>query len=115
MHDADEQRAQNMKESQPFERSALSLHFALGKPARRLKAFAMMILGRCMRMPMKMHSRAVFLNVGMFPGHSRMCRRESFADPFHRAGEVEHAEQNQHQTNGKFHGKADTDRNCQAK
>src|SRR5205823_6620116 len=115
MHNADEQRAQNMKESQPFERSAQSLRSTLSEPARRHEPFAMMIPGRCMRMPMKVYSGAVFLDVRMFSGHSRMCRGEFLADPFHRAGEVEHAEQNQHQTHGKFHRQADTHWNCQAK
>src|SRR5438270_4603380 len=104
-----------MKESQPFERSAQSLRFAVGKPARRCKAFFMMILGRCMCMPMIMHSVAVFVDVGMFSGHSRMCRGEFFADPFHRASEVKHSEYNQHHTHGKFHSQAETHGDCQAK
>ena len=105
--DADEQRAQRVKKTQLPNRST--------QPIRRRETIAMMIRGRGVGVPVKMHVGTVFVEVGMFASRAWVRRGEFFADPFHRAGEVQHAEQNQHQPHGKFHGQAGTRRNGQAK
>ncbi len=84
-----------MIEAQPLKRSA--------KPVRRRKAIGVMFRGRGVRVPVKMHAGAVFVEVGMFSRDMRMGGGKFFADPFHCAGKVEQAEKNQHQAHGKFH------------
>src|SRR6266851_6872233 len=115
VNDAHEQRAQHVKKSQPRKESAQPLRFARGQPTRRSEAVSMMVLGRGVGVPVKMYLGIMFVKVGMFSRHTRMGRRELFTEPFHRAGEVEHAEQNQHQAYGKFHRQTDVHRNGQSK
>src|SRR5712692_7785363 len=86
--DADEQRPQGMKKSQSLEGGAQALRSAPGKPAGWREAFAMVILARGVRMPVKVHAGAVSVDVGMFSGHARMRWREFFAQPLHRTGQV---------------------------
>src|SRR5713226_6649839 len=51
----------------------------------------------------------------MFASHWRMGGSELFAEPLHRAGEVEYTEQDQHQAHREFHRQADACWNGQAK
>ena len=107
VNDADDQRAQRVKKTQTPRRSK--------QPIRRGKTIAMVIRGRGVGVPVKVRVGLVLVEMGMFPGYAWMGRGEFFADPFHRAGEVQHAEQNQHETHGEFHGQSGPRRNCQAK
>jgi len=43
----------------------------------------------------------------VFTRNVQVRRRKSFADPFHSAGQVQDAEQDQHESDGEFHGEAD--------
>ena len=62
-------------------------------------------------MPVKMQMVVVLVEVGMPSCHTRMAGGEFFAKPFHGSGEIEGAEQDQHQAHGEFHGEAGARRN----
>jgi hypothetical protein len=74
-----------------------------------------MFFGGRVGMPVKVHVGVVLVQVGVFSRNARVGGGEFFAEPFHRAGKIEHAEQNQHQADGKFHGQADAHWNYEAK
>ena len=63
---------------------------------------------------MKMQVMVMFVEVSVCSRDTRMAGREFFAEPFHGAGEVEDAEKNQHQADGKFHGEAGAGRDDHA-
>jgi len=65
-------------------------------------------------MHVKVQSPFMLMEVSMFAGDMGMRRREFFAEPLRDAGEVQHAEKNQHQAYGEFHGEADARRNDEA-
>ncbi len=98
MHNADKQRTQSMKEAEPGERAA--------QPRRRAQAIAVVLLDSRVGVPVKMQPVAVLVDVGVRSRHARVAGRELFAEPFHRSGEIENAEQNEHQAYGEFHGQA---------
>src|SRR6266576_1527408 len=62
VNDANEQRAQGMKKTQPPKRST--------QPIRRRETIAVMIRGRGVGMPVKMHVGTVLVEVGMFSSHA---------------------------------------------
>ena len=64
-------------------------------------------------MPVKMDAAGMLMYVGMRSGHWGMAGRKFFAEPFHGTREVENAEQNEHQADGKFQGQAGARRNHQ--
>src|SRR5207302_641215 len=65
-------------------------------------------------MPMKMQVVVVLVEVGMRSDLGRMAGRKFFAEPFHGAGEVEKAEQDEHEANREFHREARARRNSHA-
>src|SRR5450432_1829330 len=65
-----------------------------------------MLSFRVVRVPVQMNLGAVFVNVGVVAGHLGMGGGKFLGDPGHRAGEIEDAEKDQHQADGKFHGQA---------
>jgi len=65
-------------------------------------------------MPMKMQVVVVLVEVGMRSDQGRMAGRKFFAEPFHGAGEVEKAEQDEHEANREFHREARARRNSHA-
>src|SRR5260370_10602718 len=107
VNDANEQRAQGVKKPQAFKWPT--------QPTRRREAGAVMVRGRGMRMPVKMYAGVMLVEVGMVTRHARVSRGGFFGDPLRCAAEVEQAQQNQHQANGKFNGQAGARRNCPAK
>src|SRR5712664_92562 len=60
-----------------------------------------------------MKFRIVFMNVSMLAGNRRMGRRKLLAHPFHRAAKIQYAQEDQHQSNAKFHGQPNASRNRQ--
>ena len=96
VNDAYEQRAQQVKKSQARKGAARILRFLCREPTRRSEAISMMVLGGGVGVPVKMHAGIVFVKVGMLSRHTRMSRGELFAEPVHRASEVENAEKNEH-------------------
>ena len=63
---------------------------------------------------MKVQVVVMLMDVSVRSRHLRMAGRKLFAEPFHHPGEIEHAEQNQHQAHGEFHGEAGTGRDDHA-
>src|SRR6267378_5316516 len=64
VNNSNEQRAQGVKKAQPVKRPA--------QPNRRAEAIGVMFGGRGVRVPVKMHAGAVFVEVGMFSRDMRM-------------------------------------------
>src|SRR5271157_4647079 len=62
-----------------------------------------MFLRRGVLVPVEMQVRIVFVNVRMLTSEMGMSGREFFAEPFGDAREVQHAEKDQHQADGKLH------------
>jgi hypothetical protein len=58
-------------------------------------------------MPMVVHVGIVLMHVSVLAGDMRMGRGKSLAEPFRDAGEIQNAEQNQHQPHREFHGQTD--------
>src|SRR5882757_5564059 len=106
MHDADKERAQSLVEAKAAERSLQGLRWR--------KALRVMLALRSMRMPVEMKLRTVFVNVSMLAGNRRMRGRKLLAHPFHRATKIQHAQEDQHQPDAKFHGQPDASGNCQS-
>ena len=96
VYDADEKRAQGVKEAE--------VHEGFAQPTRRGEAIAVMLLDGRVRVPVKMKAVVMFVDVGMRSGYARVRGREFFAKPFHGSGEIENAKQDQHQANGEFQG-----------
>src|SRR5438445_8589582 len=91
VNDAYEQRAQQVKKSQPPKESAWILRFLCGEPRRRSKAIAVMVFGGCVRVPVKMHAGIVSVKVGMLSRHTRMSRGQFLPTPVDGSREVEMA------------------------
>lgn len=70
-----------------------------------------MLGGRLMRMPVIMQTGMVLVKMGVRAGDVRVSGREFLAQPFGDSSEVENAEENEHQSDGKFHRETDTRRN----
>lgn len=69
-----------------------------------------MFLGKGVGVPMIVQVSVMLVEMSMFPGNVRMGGGEFFTQPFGDAGEIQNAEENEHQPHGKFHGQADTRR-----
>ena len=96
MHDADQKRTKGVKQAEARP--------GFRQPTRRGEAIAVMLLDGRVRVPVKMQVVVMFVDVGMRSGDARVSGREFLAEPFHGSGEIENAEQDQHQANGEFHG-----------
>lgn len=103
MHDADDQRAKNVKETEARNGSA--------QPTWRTEAFALMVLDSGVGVPVKVQIMIVLVDVCMRAGYARMGGRELFAQPPHGSGEIENTKENKHQADGEFHSQAGTGRN----
>src|SRR5260370_36918132 len=98
MNNPNEQRAQGVKKAQPLKSSA--------QPPWRRQTITVMFAGWGVRVPMKMHAGAMFVEVGMFSSDTRMRGGKFLAEPFLRARKVKQAEKNKHQAHGEFHAHA---------
>ena len=104
--DANQQRPQRMKDSQPRERSA--------QPMGRLDFLGVMFrAGRWrtvgVRMHVRVHSMAV--QMGVRASVPRMCGREAMAEPVHGAGQIQNAKQNQHERDRELQREPEARRN----
>ena len=96
MHDADQNRTKGVKEAEARP--------GFRQPGRGGEAIAVMLLDGRVRVPVKMQVVVMLMDVRMRSGDARVSRGEFFAEPFHGSGEIENAEQDQHQAHGEFHG-----------
>ena len=72
-----------------------------------------MFRGGLVRMPVVVQPRTVFVNMGMLSRDVRVRRRKFLAEPLADARKIQQAEQDQHQSNGKFHRQPYARRNNQ--
>jgi len=57
---------------------------------------------RTVRMRMNVHVLAMAVQMGMAAMVLRMCGRKAVAEPVHGAGQIQHAQQNQHERDREF-------------
>ena len=107
MDDADEQWAKCVEPAEVEERF---FDEAGGR-----QGISVMLLSRGMSVPVVMKMMVVLVNVSVLAADMRMRGGEFFADPLGGAGEVENAEKNEHEADGKFHGEAETRGNDEIK
>src|SRR6516165_7520405 len=74
-----------------------------------------MFRGGLVRMPVVVQPRAVFVNMRVLSPDVRVCGRKPLAKPLADACKVQDPEQNQHQSDGKFHREPDARRDGQIK
>src|SRR5262249_25636105 len=104
--DAYEQGPQRMKDSQPRERSA--------QPVWRLDFLGVMFeAGRQRAVSVRMSVRvlAMAVQMGVCASVLRMCGREAVAQPVHGAGQIQNAEQNQHERDRELQREPEARRN----
>ena len=98
MDDADKERAEGVKPAEREQR--------LFNGARSGKRVRVVFLSGGVGMPMVVEMMIVLVNVGVLAGDVRMRGGEFFAEPLGDAGEVENAEKDEHEADGKLHGEA---------
>ena len=97
--DADEQWAQRMEHSQVCE--------GIAEPFGRGKFIGVMFSGSSVGMPVVVHVVIVLVEMGVLAGNVGMRRREFLAEPFGNTRKIQDAQQDEHQSHGKFHGQAE--------
>lgn len=107
MNDTYKQGAKGMKEAQPGE--------GRGHPFCGRQRVAVMLFRRLMGVPMIVQVGVVLVEVGVLADDVRVRGGKLFAQPFGNAGQIEDAEQDEHEADRKFHGEADAGRDDQVK
>ena len=107
MNDADDERPKCVEQAES--------HEGFFDHARSREGSGVMFAGGSMGVPVVMDVVTVLVKVGVFTEHFGMGRREFSAEPLGNAGEIEDAEQNEHEADGELHGESDARRDDQVK
>src|SRR5229473_6654911 len=78
------------------------------EPLRRRQTLSVVVACRSVLVPVEVQLGVVLVKVGVLSDDAWMCGGKLRAHPFHRAGKIQHAEQNQNQTYTEFHGQPGT-------
>src|SRR6266851_10054471 len=85
------------------------------EPLRRRQTLSVVVACRSVLVPVEVQLGVVLVKVGVLSDDAWMCGGKLRAHPFHPAGKIQHAEQNQNQTYTEFHGQPGARGNCEPK
>src|SRR5260370_18500981 len=85
------------------------------EPLRRRQTISVMVACRSVLVQVEVQLGVVVVKVGVLSDDAWMYGGKLRAHPLHRAGKIQHAEQNQNQTYTEFHGQPGARGNCEPK